>query len=83
VAAFLATHSRCDACGTALRTKGRHTRTFRRLFGTVTLPSPRVYYCPCQQRSTTTFRPLSALLTEPTAPELLFMETKWALLVSH
>src|SRR5712691_7613552 len=31
----------------------------------------------------TTFRPLNLLLTEPTAPELLFMETKWASLVSY
>jgi hypothetical protein len=29
------------------------------------------------------FRPLNLLLTEPTAPELLFMETKWASLVSY
>jgi hypothetical protein len=65
VAAFLATHSRCDTCGTPLRTKGQHTRTFRTLFGTVTLPSPRVYHCPYQQSPTTTFRPLTALLTEP------------------
>jgi hypothetical protein len=73
VAAFLATHSRCDACGTPLRTKGQHTRTFQTLFGTVTLPSPRVYHYPCQQSPTTTFRPLTALLTEPTAPELMFI----------
>jgi hypothetical protein len=55
----------------------------RTLFGTVTLPSPRVYHCPCQHRPTTTFRPLTALLTEPTAPELMFMETSWASLVSY
>ena len=30
-----------------------------------------------------TFRPLNTLLTEPVAPELLFMETKWASLVSY
>jgi hypothetical protein len=83
VAAFLATHASCDTCGTPLRTKGQHTRTFRTLFVTVTLPSPQVYHCPCQQSTTTTFRPLTALLTEPTAPELLFMETKWASLVSY
>jgi hypothetical protein len=83
VAAFLATRSRCDTCGTPLRTKGQHSRTFRTLFGTVTLPSPRVYHCPCQHSPTTTFRPLTALLTEPTAPELVFMETTWASLVSY
>ncbi len=29
------------------------------------------------------FRPLSALLTEPVAPELLYMEAKWSSLVSY
>jgi hypothetical protein len=29
------------------------------------------------------FRPLSALLTEPVAPELLYMESKWSSLVSY
>jgi len=36
-----------------------------------------------QRRKTTSFRPLSALLTESAAPELLFMETKWSSLVSY
>jgi hypothetical protein len=58
-------------------------RTFRTLFSTVTLTSPRLYHCRCQHRKTTTFRPLNLLLTEPTAPELLFMETKWASLASY
>jgi hypothetical protein len=82
VAACLATHSRGDTCGTPLRTKGQHTRTFRTLFGTVTLPSPRVDHCPCQQSPATTVRPLTTLLTEPTTPELPVMETTWASLVS-
>jgi hypothetical protein len=49
----------------------------------VTLTSPRLYHCRCQRRKTTTFRPLNALLTDAVAPELLFMETKWASLVSY
>jgi hypothetical protein len=82
-AVFVATHAQCDDCGATLQTKGQHTRTFRTLFGTVTLPSPRLYHCPCQRHKTTTFRPRTALLTEPTAPELLCMETKWASLISY
>jgi hypothetical protein len=31
----------------------------------------------------TTFRPLTSLLPESVAPELLFIETKWAALVSY
>ena len=49
----------------------------------MTLTSPRLYHCRCQRRKTTTFRPLNALLTDAVAPELLFMETKWASLVSY
>jgi hypothetical protein len=82
-AAFVAAHSQCDHCGKSLGIKGYHTRTFRTLFGTVTLTSPRLYHCRCQRRKTTTFRPLNALLTDAVAPELLFMETKWASLVSY
>ena len=81
--AFVAARSQCDHCGKALGIKEYHTRTFRTLFGTVTLTSPRLYHCRCQRRKTTTFRPLNALLTDAVAPELLFMETKWASLVSY
>ena len=49
----------------------------------MTLTSPRLYHCHCQRRKTTTFRPLNALLTDAVAPELLFMEAKWASLVSY
>jgi hypothetical protein len=49
----------------------------------VTFTSSRLYHCRCQCRKSTTFRPLNDLLTEAVAPELLFMETKWASLVSY
>src|SRR5262249_46457206 len=57
---------------------GLHT-----LFGTVRLPSPRLYHCRCQTHTTSTFRPLTELLIESTTPELLFLETKWASLISY
>jgi hypothetical protein len=81
--AFVAAHAQCDHCGKSLGIKEYHTRTFRTLFGTVTLTSPRLYHCRCQRRKTTTFRPLNALLTDAVAPELLLRETKWASLVSY
>jgi hypothetical protein len=81
--AFVAAHAQCEHCGKSLGIKGYHTRTFRTLFGTVTLTSPRLYHCHCQRRKTTTFRPLNALLADAVAPELLLMETKWASLVSY
>jgi len=81
--AFVAAHAQCHHCGAALGITGHHTRTFRTLFGTMTLTSPRLYHCRCQRRQTTSFRPLSSLLTESVAPELLLMETTWASLVSY
>jgi hypothetical protein len=80
---FVEAHARCADCGKALGIKGHDTRTLRTLFGTITLTSPRLYHCRCQPRQLSTFRPLNTLLTDPVAPELLFMETKWASLVSY
>src|SRR5215510_13468150 len=83
VTAFLAAHAHCETCGAALNVKGTHTRTFRTLFGTFKVPSPRFWHCRCHRRQPTTCRPLTALLTEAVAPERLFIETKWASLVSY
>jgi hypothetical protein len=80
---FVTTRSHCEACGAPLRRKEETTRVLRTLFGTVRLISPRFYHCRCQAQSPATFRPLSALLTESTTPELLFVETKWASLPSY
>jgi len=81
--AVIAADAQCDHWGKSLGIKGYYTRTFRTRFGAITLRSPRVDHCRGQRRKTTTFRPLNLLLTEPTASELLFMETKWASLVSY
>jgi len=83
IASFLATHRHCQVCGQALRTKGHHALTFRTLFGTITLDSLRLRQCACTPDETATFSPLTQLLSEHTAPELLFLETKWASLVSY
>ena len=82
-AAFVMTRSHCQACGTPLQSKEETTRLLCTLFGTVLLTSPRLYHCRCQTHKTTTFRPLTALLTASTTPELLFVETKWASLLSY
>ena len=82
-AAFVATRTHCQACGVLLSTKGHHALTFRTLFGTIRLTSPRLCHCPCTPHETATCSPLTALLPEHTAPELLFMETKWASLISY
>ena len=76
VAVFLDGCSTCPDCGVSLKAKGYHTRTFRTLFGTFKLSSPRPFHCGCQRHKTTSFRPLSSLLTEAVAPALLWMATK-------
>ncbi len=80
---FLDTHSTCPDCGTPLKLKARGSRSFRTLFGTCKFSSPRLERCDCTRRKTVSFRPLSALLTEPVAPEFLYMESKWSSLVSY
>jgi hypothetical protein len=83
VTTFLDTHATCPDCGTPLNLKARGSRSFRTLFGTFTFYSPRLEHCDCKRRKTASFRPLSALLTESVAPELLYMESKWSSLVSY
>jgi hypothetical protein len=83
VTAFLDTCSDCPDCGTPLPLKARSRRSFRTLFGTFQFDSPRLEHCDCTRRKTGSFRPLAALLTEPVAPELLYMEAKWSSLVSY
>src|SRR5256714_7060643 len=80
---FLDTCSDCPECGTPLHLKARSRRSFRTLFGTFTFDSPRLEHCDCTRHKTSSFRPLSALLTESVAPELLYMEAKWSSLVSY
>jgi hypothetical protein len=81
--AFVMTRSHCQACGTPLQSKEQTTRGLRTLFGTGLLTNPRLYHCRCQTHPTTTFRPLTELLSAATTPELLFLETKWASLISY
>jgi len=80
---FLAPCSTCADCGALLTVKAHASRSFRTLFGTFTLYSPRLEHCDCTRRTTSPFRPLSALLTESVAPDLLYMEAKWSSLVSY
>src|SRR5918994_4645126 len=82
-ASFLARHRCCDLCGSPLLSKGPGRTRFRTAFGTIALPSPRFHRCRCQPGAAKTFSPLNLLLTEHIAPELLYLETRWASLVSY
>ena len=80
---FLDRCSTCADCGALRKVKAHASRSFRTLFGTYKLYSPRLEHCDCTRRKTASFRPLAALLTESVAPELLYMEAKWSSLVSY
>ncbi|HZF39423.1 MAG TPA: ISKra4 family transposase, partial [Blastocatellia bacterium] len=80
---FLAFHQRCPDCGRLRHLKGYHPLSMRTVFGKLAVRSPRLYHCDCRPHPTRTFSPLAGLLPEHTTPELLFLETKWAALVSY
>lgn len=72
----------CPDCGTARRHKDARTIVVRTLFGRLRLPSPRWWHCRCAPRPGGTFSPLAGLVPERTTPELLYLQAKFAGLVS-
>ena len=80
--AYVNRHRCCSVCGRRLRGKGQYPIVFRSVFGNVSVSSPRFYRCCCHPADSQTFSPLTELFTEHTAPELLYLETRWASLVS-
>ena len=79
--AFLADHRRCGACGKRLWSKGRTSFRFRTPFGDVAVIAPRLKRCRCDTSAGESFSPLAGLFSEHVAPEMLYLETKWASLV--
>ena len=53
------------------------------MFGYLKVKSARLHHCGCRPHESKTFSPLADLLPEHTTPELLFLETKWASLMSY
>jgi hypothetical protein len=84
VAAFEAQQTCCPECGQPRRRNGRHEIVYRTLFGKVRLKSSRFYACSCQGAPPrTSLSPLAERLTERTAPELAYLESKFAALMSY
>jgi hypothetical protein len=79
----LHTQSRCPHCEKKRYHKGALTGRLHTLFGKLRLKSPRFYHCPCQPSPTRTFSPLVERLPERSTPELRYLETKWASLMSY
>jgi hypothetical protein len=83
ICSCLAPWRQCPDCGRRRHSKGYHNLSLRTVFGCLKLKSPRLHHCNCQQQETGTFSPLADLLPDHTTPELLFLETKWASLMSY
>ena len=76
-------HRHCPGCGQPRLSKGYHDLPLRTVFGKVTVASPRLRHCDCRPHETKSFSPLAQVLPERTTPEMLFLETKWASLMSY
>ena len=79
LARHLETNRSCCACDRQRAVKGYHPLRFRTAFGDISLRSPRWHACGCEGKpEKATFSPLNAILTTHTAPELDFLQSKWA-----
>jgi hypothetical protein len=76
-------HDSCPSCSKKLLHKDKRTIVYRTLFGKLKLQSNRLFNCSCQKQLTLTFQPLVNLLKERTSPELLYLESKFASLMSY
>ena len=83
VADYLEQQRCCSQCGTKRSRKGQHEIVLRSLFGKLSLTSPRFYSCQCKPQAKESSSPLTELLRERTAPELLYLEAKFASLMSY
>ena len=74
----------CPKCGKSQSRKGKHQIVWRTLFSKLRLDSPRLYRCECcSKEKSRSFSPLAELLTERTAPELAYLESKFAAMISY
>jgi len=81
-AASCASRACCPASGRKLRCKGHREIRCRTVFGDVAVDSSRYYQAPGHDGAARTFSPLTDLLPDHVAPELLWLETKGASPVS-
>ncbi|MBV8883012.1 MAG: ISKra4 family transposase, partial [Chroococcidiopsidaceae cyanobacterium CP_BM_RX_35] len=83
VSAYFKQLAKCPDCGQNRRRKGNRPIIYRTLFGKLHLQGTRLFHCGCLPHTTRSFSPLSDLLPERTAPELLYLESKFASLMSY
>ncbi|MEO0840043.1 MAG: ISKra4 family transposase, partial [Cyanobacteria bacterium J06643_5] len=83
VAEFSFQQKSCLHCNKKLLHKDKRTIVYRTLFGKLNLQSNRLFHCSCQEHQNRSFNPLANLLPERTSPELLYLESKYASLMSY
>lgn len=83
VSEYEAQHQSCSFCEKKLLHKDRRTIVYRTLFGKFRLQCNRLFHCACQEQPTRSFNPLANFLAERTSPELLYLESKYASLMSY
>ena len=85
VSEYMAQFNTCSDCGARRTKKGQHTLVYRTLFGKLNLISPRLYDCACHQphQARHSSSPLATWLEAHSSPELLYLETKFASLMSY
>jgi len=79
----LASYLQCPDCGIPRTGNGFHDLSVRTVFDYLKVKSPRLHHCGCRPHESKTFIPLTDILPEHMAPELLFLKTKGASLMSY
>lgn len=74
---------KCPHCHVPRRIKGRQGIQYRTLFGIIPVSGLRVYRCDCEESTTKTVSLLSDWAGEHTHPELKYIETRWASMISY
>jgi hypothetical protein len=83
IAEYQRQQAACSHCNKKLCHKDQRTIVYRTPFGKLQLQSQRLFHCACIEQPTRTFNPVANLLKERTSPELLYLESKFASLMSY
>src|SRR3984893_9644592 len=78
---WLSGQTQCQSCGATLSHKDSRSTVLRTIYGKVTVKSPRLWSCACQQTSSSprqVIHPLSKALPSRVRRELEYLQAKWA-----
>jgi hypothetical protein len=80
---YTLSHRSCPHCNSKRKIKGTYDIQYRTLFGIVPIPNVRLYHCHCEKAKSKTFGVLNDWISDHNSPELLYIEAKWASLMSY